>query len=198
MNIPDEAVEAATKLFWNEVLGRSDWEEFSQEYPDEAAIVRDNRRCILEAAAPFIIAAKRKKMDLQSEVLEAWYTITKHEVFSPCYAEERPLLHSMLDRLTNLAEMERTVNELRKSSTDDEIRAEERKRVIDDMTRGMIEMWKAHRIEGERKGFDQCHEWGNPPEYAVREANAWVAQDEAFRLIIGNQLADQALREVEE
>ena len=124
MNIPDEAVEAATKLFWNEVLGRSDWEEFSQEHPDEADIVRDNRRCILEAAAPFIIAAKRKKMDLQSEALEAWYTITKHEVFSPCYAEERPLLHSMLDRLTNLAEMERTVNELRKSSTDDEIRAE--------------------------------------------------------------------------
>ena len=82
--------------------------------------------------------------------------------------------------------------------TENEVRAEERKRVIDDMTRGMIEMWKAHRIEGERKGFDQCHEWGNPPEYAVREANAWVAQDEAFRLIIGNQLADQALREVEE
>jgi hypothetical protein len=133
MNIPDEAVEAETKLFWNEVLGRSDWEEFSQEHPDEADIVRDNRRCILEAAAPFIIAAKRKKMDLQSEVLEAWYTITKHEVFSPCYAEERPLLHSMLDRLTNLAEMERTVNELRKSSTDDEIRADERKKIADEI-----------------------------------------------------------------
>lgn len=67
---------------------------------------------------------------------------------------------------------------------------------IDDVTRQLLEMWKEHRIEGERKGFDQCHEWSNPPEYAVREANSWVAQDEAFRLIVGNQLADQALREV--
>ncbi len=136
MNIPDEAVEAATKLFWNEVLGRSDWEEFSQEHPDEAAIVRDNRRCILEAAAPFIIAAEREKMDLQPEALEAWYTIAKHEVFSPCYAEERPLLDSMLDRLTNLAELERTVNELRKSNADDEIRADERRKVAEEIMSG--------------------------------------------------------------
>ena len=69
---------------------------------------------------------------------------------------------------------------------------------IDDVTRELIEMWKEHRIEGERKGLDQCHEWSNPPWHAVLEANAWMAQDEAFRLIIGNQLADQALREVEE
>ena len=67
---------------------------------------------------------------------------------------------------------------------------------IDDVTRELIEMWKEHREEGARKGFDQCHEWSNPPEYVVREANSWVAQDEAFRLIVGNQLADQALREV--
>ncbi|MSS84511.1 hypothetical protein FYJ24_06980 [Actinomycetaceae bacterium WB03_NA08] len=63
IDIPDEAVEAATQVFWDEVLGRSDkWEQFAKDDPDAAEIIRDNRRCILEAAAPIIRADERRRV----------------------------------------------------------------------------------------------------------------------------------------
>ena len=42
----------------------------------------------------------------------AWERVADHPALKPCYAEERPLLFAVLDRLTSLFELERAVTEL--------------------------------------------------------------------------------------
>lgn len=42
----------------------------------------------------------------QDERVVAWERVVKHPVFAPCYDEERPLLESMLERLSCLVDIE--------------------------------------------------------------------------------------------
>lgn len=114
--IPEAAVEA--------VLG-------TQHIQDHlgGSIDADDVRSILEAAMPAI----RQQVDAQPEVIDAWYALVDHEAFTPCRDEEAPLLDSMLDRLTNLVDIESAVTELRRSSADDEIRADERRRIAEEI-----------------------------------------------------------------
>ena len=46
------------------------------------------------------------------ERVQAWEQVAKHHSLKQCYAEERPLIESVFDRLTNLFELEQTVREL--------------------------------------------------------------------------------------
>lgn len=46
------------------------------------------------------------------ERIEAWCYVADHEAFKACYAEEQPLIDSVLARITQLHELEATVNEL--------------------------------------------------------------------------------------
>jgi hypothetical protein len=48
----------------------------------------------------------------EDERVEAWHYVADHPVFKQCYSKEQPLLDSMLDRLNDLADMERTLVEL--------------------------------------------------------------------------------------
>lgn len=66
----------------------------------------------LKAAMPAI----RQQIDAQPEVIDAWYALVDHEAFTPCRDEEAPLLDSMLDRLTNLVDIESAVTELRRET----------------------------------------------------------------------------------
>ncbi len=66
---------------------------------------------------------------------------------------------------------------------------------IDSTTNSLISMWAKHCAEGKAKGIDDRHEWQTAPEWAYLEADEWVRRDQALRMLIGTQLADQALRE---
>lgn len=46
------------------------------------------------------------------ERITAWEAVAAHPALKPCYAEDRPLLPAVLDRLSLLADLEMTVNEL--------------------------------------------------------------------------------------
>ena len=48
----------------------------------------------------------------KDERVLAWEQVAKHVALKQCYDEERPLLPAVLDRLTNLFDLEQTVNEL--------------------------------------------------------------------------------------
>lgn len=65
---------------------------------------------------------------------------------------------------------------------------------MSDLTEMLLTEWAKHRAEGKRRGIDQRHEWGQAPDFAYRDADAWVRQDEAWRLIVGTRLADEAIR----
>ena len=62
-------------------------------------------------------------------------------------------------------------------------------------TEMMIAEWAKHRAEGKRKGIDSRHEWQTAPEWAHREADEWLRGDEAWWLLVGTRLADEAIRE---
>ena len=62
----------------------------------------------------------------------------------------------------------------------------------------MLAEWVKHRAEGRRKGIDVRHDWQTAPEWAHDEAQKWQRQDEAWRLLIGMRLADDAIRAIED
>lgn len=53
----------------------------------------------------------------QDERIDAWHYVADHEAFKACYDEEQPLIDSVLARITQLHEMESTVNELAPAPT---------------------------------------------------------------------------------
>ena len=65
---------------------------------------------------------------------------------------------------------------------------------MSDLIQLLLTEWAKHRAEGKRKGINSRHGWKTAPEWAHREANEWVAQDEAWRLLVGARLADDAIR----
>lgn len=50
----------------------------------------------------------------KDERVLAWEQVAKHVALKQCYDEERPLLPAVLDRLTNLFDLEQTVRRIRK------------------------------------------------------------------------------------
>lgn len=61
----------------------------------------------------------------------------------------------------------------------------------------LLAQWAEHRAEGARRGIDQRHDWKIPPEWAQAEAEEWVRQDSAWRLLIGVRLANRAIEQYE-
>lgn len=59
----------------------------------------------------------------------------------------------------------------------------------------MIDLWVKHRIEGRRKGIDSRDDWQSAPEWAHLEADQWVREDAAWRLLVGIHLADAAIEQ---
>lgn len=51
------------------------------------------------------------------ERIEAWHYVADHDAFKLCYDEEQPLIDSVLARITQLHELETTVNELAPAPT---------------------------------------------------------------------------------
>lgn len=104
-DIPNEAVDAAAEAMaemWNQRLSEEDAPYTPSDFTCDA-------RDILSAAAPIIRAQERHEINTQPEVVEAWYALVDHEAFTQCHAEEAPLLDSMLDRLSQLVEVEAAV-----------------------------------------------------------------------------------------
>lgn len=66
---------------------------------------------LLMTAADALAAQPVLDPDSDERVI-AWERVADHPALKPCYAEERPLLFAVLDRLTNLFELEQTVTEL--------------------------------------------------------------------------------------
>lgn len=62
----------------------------------------------VQAALPHILA----RVEVTDERIVAWEAVAKHPALKPCYDEERALLPAVLDRLTNLADLEQAVNEV--------------------------------------------------------------------------------------
>lgn len=58
----------------------------------------------------------------------------------------------------------------------------------------MLTEWVKHRAEGRRKGISSRHEWETAPEWAHDEALSWQRQEDAWRLLIGARLAEDAVR----
>ena len=57
--------------------------------------------------------------------------------------------------------------------------------------------WAKHRAEGARRSIDERHDWQSAPEWAHSEAEEWVRQDSAWRLLIGVRLANRAIERYE-
>ena len=55
------------------------------------------------------------RVEQSDERIIAWEAVAAHDAIKPCYDEERPLLPAMLDRLSDLAELEKSITELEPS-----------------------------------------------------------------------------------
>lgn len=76
----------------------------------------------LSAQVPIVLADQGKpQVTDEDERINAWERVAEHPACRPCYDEERPLIDAVMDRLTDLCEMEATVNELRSTVVTDEM-----------------------------------------------------------------------------
>lgn len=57
----------------------------------------------------------------------------------------------------------------------------------------LVDMWAKEYAQGVARGYDKADEWQSPPDYAIAKANEWERSMAAWRLIVGVNLANEAL-----
>lgn len=66
---------------------------------------------------------------------------------------------------------------------------------IDNTTRDLINELVDHKVKGDFMEVHNRHNWQTPPNFAIDDANVWVAKDTMLSSIIGDRLTKLALEQ---